>query len=66
MLKALLNKTGPLIFNRSFVDSLFSSGSALHLAIVLVLLVADFYFGLSALADSISATLTPSPAHRHW
>jgi len=50
MLKALLNKTGPLSFNRSFVDSFFSSGSALHLAIVLVLLVAGFLFWVMSLS----------------
>ena len=50
MLKALLNKTGPLSFNRSFVDSLFSSGRALHLAIVLVLLVAGFLFWVMSLS----------------
>ena len=50
MLKALLNKTGPLSCNRSFVDSLFSSGRALHLAIVLVLLVAGFLFWVMSLS----------------
>ena len=50
MLKVLLNKTGPLSFNRSFFDSLFSSGRALHLAVVLVLLGAGFLFWLMSLS----------------
>lgn len=50
MLKALLNETGPLSFDRSFFDSLLSSRSALRLAMVLVLLVGGFLFWVMSLS----------------